>query len=171
MSAGQGTIPARSKPADRDGGGAERHRERQAAVRAARVMRWRARRLAIQACSAATVGAGVDARAIAGLGPDGLLILPLHSVSPRRAPFPASISPEALDRLLSWLRRHCRIGTIETLARTNGADGRPGAVLTFAAGYCDSLESAIPVLEAHAARAIVSVVPACVDSGAPPWNL
>jgi peptidoglycan/xylan/chitin deacetylase (PgdA/CDA1 family) len=134
-------------------------------------MRWRARRLAMRAGSAAAVGAGVDARAIAGLGPDGLLVLTIHSVSPRRAPFPACISPEALDRLLSWLGRHCRIGTIETLARTNGADDRPGAVLSFDDGYCDFLEYAMPVLEAHRARAIVSVVPACVDSGAPPWNL
>jgi peptidoglycan/xylan/chitin deacetylase (PgdA/CDA1 family) len=135
-----------------------------------RATRSRARRLAIHACAAATVGAGIDARGIAGLGPDGLLVLNLHSVSPPSRSLSNPVSPESLDRLVGWLVRHCRVGTFATLTRDHTADDRPGAVLSFDDGYRDFLEYAMPVLNTHGARAIVNVVPACVDSGAPPWN-
>src|SRR4051812_49280406 len=104
-------------------------------------VRGTARRWALHACAAATVRAHVDERALARLGPDGVVVLNLHSVSPRTASLSTPVSPQVLDQLLTWLVRHCRVGTLQALEAPTG-DDRPLAVLTFDDGYRDFLEFA-----------------------------
>jgi peptidoglycan/xylan/chitin deacetylase (PgdA/CDA1 family) len=136
--------------------------------------RWTARRWAVLACAVTAARAHLDERGLARLGRDGLVVLNLHSISPRTGSLSPPIAPEALDALVGWLVRHCRVGTLAEAADGAAApagDDRPRAVLTFDDGYRDFVEYAMPVLDSHGVRANVNVVPACVDSGLPPWNV
>ena len=131
----------------------------------------RTRRLAIRAYSLATVAVAADVRRAAALGAEGGVVLNLHSVSPDRRSLSGPLSPEAFDALLSWLKRHFRVVTLQDIERSGRGDQRPFAVLSFDDGYRDFIEYAMPALERHGLRANQNIVPACVESGLPPWNV
>jgi peptidoglycan/xylan/chitin deacetylase (PgdA/CDA1 family) len=67
------------------------------------------------------------------------------------------------------LKRHfevVRFGDVDS------AEGRrPLAVLSFDDGYHDFVEYAMPLLHKHGLRANQNIIPACVESGCPPWNV
>lgn len=129
------------------------------------------RRSTVRVFAAAARAARADASQVKRLGQDRLLVLNLHSVSPRRGRLTSPLSPQTLEELVGWLARTCRVGTFRTLAADDPDDARPGAVLTFDDGYRDFLDYAMPVLDRHRVRAIVNVVPTCVETGIPPWNV
>jgi peptidoglycan/xylan/chitin deacetylase (PgdA/CDA1 family) len=133
--------------------------------------RWTARRWGIRACASAAASTGLDGRGLSRLGAGDVVVLNLHSVSPDRTSLASPISPETLDGLVRWLLRRCRIATLQAIEAAPARDERPIAVLSFDDGYRDFLEYAMPVLDRHAVHAVVNVVPACVDSGLPPWNV
>jgi peptidoglycan/xylan/chitin deacetylase (PgdA/CDA1 family) len=100
---------------------------------------------------------------------DLLLILNLHQISPEPNPFWSPLSPQAFDELLGFLRQHFHL----TLFRHLGAvqDERPSVVLSFDDGYYNFVEYAMPILDKHGLAANMNVIPACVASGEPPWNV
>lgn len=130
-----------------------------------------ARRLAIRGYCRATVLARRDVRRAASLGPQQGLVLNLHSVSPVRRSLSGPISPETFDELLVWLKRHFRMVSLGEIAPGSRGDERPFAVLSFDDGYRDFLDYAMPLLERHRVRANLNIVPSCVESGLPPWNV
>lgn len=94
-----------------------------------------------------------------------LAVLNLHRVSPAANPFSPPISPEDFEDLLVFLKRHFRIGSIrEDLPH-------PGVLLSFDDGYQDFVEYAMPILAKHGIRANQNIIPQCVESGTPLWNV
>ncbi|MGP3634661.1 polysaccharide deacetylase family protein [Streptomyces sp. 24-1644] len=88
-------------------------------------------------------------------------ILTYHSVCERTSdPYGITVSPERLDRQLTWLRRRHYTGvSVATLLRTP-VEGRRGLVgLTFDDGYSDFVHEALPVLLRHGCSATVFVLP------------
>jgi peptidoglycan/xylan/chitin deacetylase (PgdA/CDA1 family) len=127
--------------------------------------------LAIGAYARAMTAGGLDTRRIAALGREAGVVLNLHSVSSSRRSLSAPLSPETFDALVRWLARHFRVRTFQDLSERDDDDPRPFAVLSFDDGYRDFLDYAMPILEQHGVRANQNVVPGCVESGLPPWNV
>jgi peptidoglycan/xylan/chitin deacetylase (PgdA/CDA1 family) len=114
----------------------------------------------------------VDHRRLRQLARSGrLLVLNLHNVGPARGRFTRPIPAEVFDRFVGWLDRECRLTTFDQLGAVGRENRRPPAILSFDDGYRDFVEYAMPVLERHGVRANLNVVPACVESGRPPWNV
>lgn len=99
------------------------------------------------------------------------VLLNLHSVAPTAPPGASVMSPETFRSLLGWLTRHCELRALEDLSRPSERRGRPRVVLSFDDGYRDFLDYAMPILDEHRIRVNQNVVPSCVDSGRPPWNV
>jgi peptidoglycan/xylan/chitin deacetylase (PgdA/CDA1 family) len=100
---------------------------------------------------------------------DLLLILNFHRISPERNPFWNPLHPAIFEDLLVFVKRHfdvVRFGDIDSADRT-----RPLAVISFDDGYHDFVEYAMPLLHKHRLAANQNIIPACVDSGCPPWNV
>lgn len=73
-------------------------------------------------------------------------------------PYRVTVTPERLDRQLSWLRRRGLRGV--SVAEFLAAPRRAGLVgLTFDDGYADFLDQALPVLESHGFGATLFVLP------------
>lgn len=117
---------------------------------------------------------------LAGLGRDAsllqrirrrdlLLVLNLHRVSPERNPFWSPLHPTLFEDLLIFLKRHFQVVRFCDLGSAEG--GRPVAVLSFDDGYHDFVEYAMPLLHKHGLQANQNIIPACVESGRPPWNI
>lgn len=98
-----------------------------------------------------------------------VVVLNLHQVSPRPNPFWSPLQPRLFEDLLLFLKRHFEVTTFRELALTNGS--RPVAILSFDDGYYDFVEHAMPLLHKHGIRANQNIVPSCVESGRPPWNV
>jgi len=100
---------------------------------------------------------------------DLLLVLNFHRVSPERNPFWSPLHPAIFEDLLAFLKRHfevVRFGDIDSAERR-----RPLAIISFDDGYHDFVEYAMPLLHKHGLRANQNIIPACVESGCPPWNV
>jgi len=96
-------------------------------------------------------------------------VLNLHQVSPHENPFWSPLKPEIFDDLLYFLKDHFEIvsfGEIRS-AKTE----KPLAVLSFDDGYYNFYEFAAPLLKKHALRANMNIIPSCVETGAPMWNI
>lgn len=100
---------------------------------------------------------------------DLLLVLNLHQVSPHPNPFWPPLRPEIFDELLGFLRRHFHV-TLFRDAEAAGRD-RPCVILSFDDGYYNFVEYAMPILDKHGVAANMNIIPACVESGEPPWNV
>lgn len=98
-----------------------------------------------------------------------VLILNLHQVSAETNPFWPPLTPDIFDELLGFLRRNFRIGLFRDFAL--GGDDRPSVVLSFDDGYYNFVEYAMPILEKHNVAANMNIIPSCVLSGEPPWNV
>ncbi len=73
------------------------------------------------------------------------------------------------DELLGFLRQHFHVSTFRDLAAVE--DARPCAVLSFDDGYYNFAEYAMPILDKHGLAANLNVIPNCVLTGEPPWNV
>ena len=130
------------------------------------------RGVGIRAYTVMVTAGGADHRRLGRLARSGaLLVLNLHNVGPQRGRFTRPIPPEVFDQLVRWLDRKCRLTTFDQLAAGDEPDGRPPAILSFDDGYRDFVEYAMPILERRGVRANLNVVPGCVASGRPPWNV
>ena len=96
-------------------------------------------------------------------------VLNLHQVSPHANPFWSPLSPEIFDDLLAFLKENFEVVTFGELAGARSE--KPLAVLSFDDGYYNFYEYAAPILKKHGLRANMNVIPSCVESGAPMWNI
>ena len=130
------------------------------------------RQAAIGGYAIAVSATGVDRRLLRRRARSGhLLVLNLHNVGPPIGPFTRRIPPRVFDQFVGWLKRECRLTTFRQLSASDDADERPLAILSFDDGYRDFVEYAMPILDRHGVRVNQNVVPACVDTGRPPWNV
>ena len=114
--------------------------------------------------------AGSDRRLLGNIRKQDLLvILNLHQVSPVANPFWSPLAPEVFDQLLAFLKQKFYVSTFANLAAAP-AD-RPCAVLSFDDGYYNFVEHAMPILHKHGLAANLNVIPGCVNTGEPPWNV
>lgn len=97
------------------------------------------------------------------------LVLNLHRVSPQESPYWPPLRPELFDELVGFLKRNFDVVTLADLALVDPK--RAAVVLSFDDGYRDFLDHAAPILAAHGVRANMNVIPECVESGAPIWNV
>jgi peptidoglycan/xylan/chitin deacetylase (PgdA/CDA1 family) len=100
---------------------------------------------------------------------DLVVILNLHQVSSVSNPFWPPMKPEIFDELLGFLSRHFQVSVFRDLAAAEG--NRPAAVLSFDDGYYNFVEYAAPILHKHGLAANLNVIPNCVLTGEPPWNI
>lgn len=99
-----------------------------------------------------------------------LTVLNLHRVSTIDNPFWSPLHPRMFEELLKFLRTNfevCLFGEIKEKSDSK----KPLAVLSFDDGYHDFLEYAVPLLEKYKIRANMNVIPQCVKSGEPIWNI
>jgi len=100
---------------------------------------------------------------------DAVTILNLHQVSPHPYPFWSPLNPEIFDDLLKFLKQHFEVVLLREIDSIKTK--KPIAVLSFDDGYFNFIEYALPVLEKHNLRANMNVIPSCVESGEPVWNV
>jgi peptidoglycan/xylan/chitin deacetylase (PgdA/CDA1 family) len=103
---------------------------------------------------------------------DHLLILNLHSVSPRSNPYGPSLHPDLFEELLTWLQPRSRLGLLRDVGDAADRDPqRPRVVLSFDDGLRDFVDHAMPVLDSFGIRANQNVIGVSVQTGEPPWAL
>lgn len=100
---------------------------------------------------------------------DLVVILNLHQVSPISNPFWPPLNPKVFDELLAFMKLHFHVSGFRELAEVE--DARPSAVLSFDDGYYNFVEYAMPILTKHGLTANLNVIPNCVLTGEPPWNV
>jgi peptidoglycan/xylan/chitin deacetylase (PgdA/CDA1 family) len=115
-------------------------------------------------------GFGSDLRRLKRITRENLtVILNLHQISPHENPFWPPLHPKIFDRLLRFLKANLNIVLFDELSGSNR--GKPRAILSFDDGYYNFVEYALPILGKHGVRANVNIIPACVESGEPIWNV
>lgn len=98
-----------------------------------------------------------------------IVVLNLHQVSPHQNPFWGPLHPKIFDGLLSFLKRRFDVILFRELNQIESE--KPLAILSFDDGYYNFVEYALPILEKHELRANMNIIPRCVESGEPMWNL
>jgi peptidoglycan/xylan/chitin deacetylase (PgdA/CDA1 family) len=79
------------------------------------------------------------------------------------------LKPEIFDDLLGFLKQHFEFALLHEIDSIKTE--KPIAVLSFDDGYYDFIEYALPVLEKYDLRANMNVIPSCIESGEPIWNV
>lgn len=111
-----------------------------------------------------------DAALLAKIRRENLVtVLNLHQISPHENPFWSPLAPEIFDDLLSFLKEHFEVVTFGEIAEKRSE--KPLAVLSFDDGYYNFYEFAAPILKKHALSANMNIIPSCVETGAPMWNI
>ncbi|MBI3011633.1 MAG: polysaccharide deacetylase family protein [Candidatus Omnitrophica bacterium] len=114
--------------------------------------------------------AGMEGRLLHRIGRQNpLIVLNLHRISPHPNPFWPPLSPVLFEELVVFLKRHFHVSTFSD--RTPPDRQRPRAILSFDDGYYDFVEYAMPLLKKHGLPANQNIIPACVQSGRPPWTV
>ncbi len=98
-----------------------------------------------------------------------VVVLNLHQVSPHQNHFWPPLSPRVFEDLLIFLKQHFEVTRFDALAQTT--DAHPRAILSFDDGYHNFVEYAQPLLEKHNLTANLNVIPECVETGKPIWNV
>lgn len=96
-------------------------------------------------------------------------ILNFHQVTLRENPYWSPLKPEIFDDLLGFLRENFEVALFRELNKPKSY--KPLAVISFDDGYYNFIEYALPLLEKHGLRANMNIIPACVESGKPMWNI
>lgn len=99
-----------------------------------------------------------------------LTILVFHRVAPPDGSAYAPLDPAMFDDTLSFLTKNFDIITFAEL-KTYRPSARPPMIITFDDGYKDFVEYAMPILERYKVRCNLNVIPSCVESGRPPFNI
>lgn len=100
---------------------------------------------------------------------DLLVVLNLHQVSPHQNPFWSPLHPQIFEDLLVFVKENFEVVLFKDLNSANSK--KPKAVLSFDDGYYNFIEYAAPLLEKYRLRANMNVIPSCVESGEPMWNI
>lgn len=98
-----------------------------------------------------------------------LVVLNLHQVSPHQNPFWSPLHPDIFDDLLVCLKQNFEVVLFRELNEIKTE--KPLAVLSFDDGYYNFFEFAVPLLRKHSLRANMNIIPQCVESGEPMWNI
>lgn len=96
-------------------------------------------------------------------------VLNLHQVSPHENPFWSPLKPEIFDDLLLFLKETFEVVPFHKIEETKSR--KPLAVLSFDDGYYNFYEYAAPLLKKHGLAANMNIIPSCVESGEPMWNI
>ncbi len=111
-----------------------------------------------------------DAALLAKIRRENLVtILNLHQVSPHENPFWSPLKPEIFDDLLFFLKENFEVVPFREIETAKSE--KPLAVLSFDDGYYNFYEFAAPLLKKHALSANMNIIPSCVESGEPMWNI
>ena len=111
-----------------------------------------------------------DAALLAKIRRENLVtVLNLHQVSPHENPFWSPLKPEIFDDLLTFLKGNFEVVRFGEIAEKESE--KPLAVLSFDDGYYNFYEYAAPILKKHALPANMNIIPSCVETGAPMWNI
>lgn len=102
-------------------------------------------------------------------GRPALVIANLHRVSPHPSPFWPPLHPFVFEELLRFLVRSFHLTSFRDYS--TAPTTKPAAILSFDDGYGDFVDYATPLLEKYRVSANQNVIPACVESGSPPWNV
>ncbi|HYE73585.1 MAG TPA: polysaccharide deacetylase family protein [Blastocatellia bacterium] len=114
--------------------------------------------------------AGVERRLLSRIRREkSLVILNLHQVSTYVNPFYPPLHPQVFEQLLVFLKKHFHLTTFRELE--NVSSNKPLAILSFDDGYHDFIDYVMPLLDKHRLRANMNVIPSCVESGLPIWNV
>lgn len=112
----------------------------------------------------------LDSRLLRKIGKQNLLvILNFHQVSPHTNPFWNPLHPHIFEDLLVFLKHHFHIVLFRELS--SDISKKPNVILSFDDGYYNFVEYAMPLLEKHGIAANMNIIPSCVESGLPPWNI
>lgn len=99
-----------------------------------------------------------------------LTILSLHRVAPAdRSAYPP-LDPGLFRELLVFLAKHFEIVVFGDLP-AGRRGGKPLLILSFDDGYKDFIDYAMPILDEIGLRANQNVIPGCIASGQPPFNV
>lgn len=98
-----------------------------------------------------------------------VIALNLHQISPVENPFWSPLKPEIFDDLLKFLKENFEVVLFRDLAQVKSQ--KPLAILSFDDGYYDFIEYAAPILEKHNLKANMNIIPSCVETGKPMWNV
>lgn len=99
-----------------------------------------------------------------------LTILNLHRVSPEQNPFYRPLHPKQFDVLVEYISKHFNIITFSEI-NEQVISHKPNIILSFDDGYYDFLEYAMPIMQKYNVRANLNIIPECVESGLPMWNI
>src|SRR5438128_1432440 len=98
-----------------------------------------------------------------------MVVLNLHRVSPHGNAYWPPMHPTVFEDLLRFLSDRFEVTTFREIRQNR--QRRPLAVLSFDDGYYDFVEYAAPLLAKYGLSANQNVIPECVISGLPPWNI
>jgi peptidoglycan/xylan/chitin deacetylase (PgdA/CDA1 family) len=96
-------------------------------------------------------------------------VLNLHQVSPHENPFWSPLKPEIFEDLLFFLKENFEVSLFGEIPETKSE--QPSAVLSFDDGYYNFYEYAAPLLKKYGLRANMNIIPSCVETGEPMWNI
>lgn len=99
-----------------------------------------------------------------------LTILNFHRVAPFDESSYPPLDPALFDDVIGFCRRRFDLLTFAELARYRPGK-KPPMIISFDDGYRDFIDHAMPILRRHGVRCNHNFIPACVDSGAPPFNV
>ena len=98
-----------------------------------------------------------------------IVVLNLHQVSPHENPFWPPLHPVVFDNLLGFLEDNFELTLFRDLAKPTGR--KPRVILSFDDGYYNFIEYALPLLKKRRVSANMNIIPSCVESGQPMWNI
>lgn len=97
-------------------------------------------------------------------------ILNLHRVAPADGSAYPPLEPQIFRELLRFCSANYEICGLRDLPQKAGAD-KPVMVLSFDDGYKDFIEYAVPIMREFGLTANQNVIPKCIESGEPPFNV
>ena len=99
-----------------------------------------------------------------------LTILNLHRVSNDINPFYPSLSPKLFEELLKFITKEFNVITFREIEMRQNSK-KPNIILSFDDGFYDFLEYAMPILDKYNLQANQNVIPQCIESGKPVWDV
>jgi peptidoglycan/xylan/chitin deacetylase (PgdA/CDA1 family) len=103
-----------------------------------------------------------------------LTVLNLHRVSPNQNSTFKPMKPHLFEKLIVFCKKKFNIVTfseLKDLAETAKKLDRPNLIISFDDGYKDFIEYTMPILHKHQVKVNQNIIPSCVESGFPPFNV
>ena len=102
-----------------------------------------------------------------------LTILNLHRVCCYHGSSYKPLEPQIFEELLRYLVKNYSLITFKDLEnnKPNTMKENPLLIISFDDGYKDFIEVAVPLLLKYKVKANQNIIPDCVDSGHPPFNV